>query len=149
MASPPVCAPLAESRRARVRRLVRMHLLLAAALLLYTFVIGRCPIRWLTGVPCPGLRDDPRPHPCGASGLRRRVLLSSALVRRPARRAVPRPPGRLASAGGKRARQILVILLGAAFLAVYLYRLFWQPDPAIRVDFGASAVGRLFARLTA
>lgn len=38
MASPPVCAPLAESRRARVRRLVRMHLLLAAALLLYTFV---------------------------------------------------------------------------------------------------------------
>lgn len=54
MASPPVCAPLAESRRARVRRLVRMHLLLAAALLLYTFVIGRCPIRWLTGVPCPG-----------------------------------------------------------------------------------------------
>ena len=33
MASPPVCAPLAESRRARVRRLVRMHLLLAAALL--------------------------------------------------------------------------------------------------------------------
>ena len=54
MASPPVCAPLAESRRARVRRLVRMHLLLAAALLLYTFVIGRCPILWLTGVPCPG-----------------------------------------------------------------------------------------------
>ena len=51
--------------------------------------------------------------------------------------------------GGKRARQILVILLGAAFLAVYLYRLFWQPDPAIRVDFGASAVARLFARLTA
>ena len=32
MASPPVCAPLAESRRARVCRLVRMHLLLAAAL---------------------------------------------------------------------------------------------------------------------
>ena len=39
--------------------------------------------------------------------------------------------------------------LGAAFLAVYLYRLFWQPDPAIRVGFGASAVARLFARLTA
>ena len=46
-------------------------------------------------------------------------------------------------------RAVMVILLGAAFLAVYLYRLFWQPDPAIRVDFGASAVARLFARLTA
>lgn len=76
--------PFGREPAARVRRLVRMHLLLAAALFLYTFVIGRCPIRWLTGVPCPGLRDDPRPHPRGASGLRRRVLLSSALVRRPA-----------------------------------------------------------------
>lgn len=85
---------------------------------------------------------------CGWTSPARFIITRSGSPSRPPCCTSPtRTPGRLP--GGKRARQILVILLGAAFLAVYLYRLFWQPDPAIRVDFGASAVARLFARLTA
>ena len=137
-------APPLEGRRARIRRLVRLHLLLIAALLVYTFVIGRCPVFWLTGVPCPG---------CGMT----RALLHAARLDfigafyyHPLWFAVP--PALLYLAhqdawrlpGGKRTRQILIALLGAAFLAVYLYRLFWQANPAVRVDFGGSALARLF-----
>lgn len=146
---PPDRAPGLPEGSARARRILGQHLVLAAVLAVYVFVIGRCPVYWLTGIPCPG---------CGMTRAFEALLhldIAGAFYYHPLFWAVPPAVLYLAHQtawhlpGGKWARRILLGSLGAAFFLTYLVRLFWMPDSPIAVQFGQSALYRLWQALSA
>lgn len=139
--------PPARSRTDGMR-ILRWHLLLLLFLAGYIFVFGRCPIRWLFGIPCPG---------CGLT----RACLSALQLDFPAAFTyhplfwLILPAGfilihqqPLGLPGGKRLRLALCILLAVSFTGFYLYRLFWEHNPLFAVDFKSGALYRLFSFIT-
>ena len=127
----------------RTRRILRQHLVLLLILVLY-LLIGRCPVMWLFGVPCPG---------CGltrACLAALRLDFSAAfgfhplfwLILPALFYLIHRRP--LGLPGGRRFQRGLTILLALAFGGFYLYRLFWEQNPAFAVHFENGALFRLF-----
>lgn len=117
------------------------HLLVFGGLAVYGLLFG-CLFRWLFGVSCPG---------CGltrATLAALRLDFQAAFHYHPLfwlatpfwlyvvhRRAWGLP-------GSPKADRWLAVLVGVAFLGVYLIRLIWFPDEVVYVDFEQSALYR-------
>lgn len=128
------------------RRFLRIHLPLAAVLLIYMLVIG-CPFYRLCGIPCPG---------CGLSRAHLaafRLDFAQALYFHPLfwtilptavyyahRRVCGWPQSR-------RFDRVFLAALAGAFLVVYVYRLVFDPSAAIAIDWDGSLLGRAVAAL--
>ncbi len=133
-----------EKPRGRLFRFLRIHLPFLAVGILWLFIVRGCPVDWLFGVPCPGCGMT-RAFQCAL-----RLDFAGAFYYHPLFFIVP--PAVLYFAhrsawklpGGRRTCTILLLVLAAAFLGVYFYRLFWQPDAAIGIHFTDSAIYRLF-----
>lgn len=139
----------ADSGRERVMRIVKQHVCLAACLAAYVCILRRCPILWLTGVPCPG---------CGmtrACGALLHLDIAGAFYYHPLFWLVPPAALYLAHQsawhlpGGPRARRVVLVGVIVSFVGVYLYRLFCMPDSPIAVEWERSALYRLWQFLCA
>jgi hypothetical protein len=142
----PMRAPAAPrlENKARVRRILKTHLAMAAGVAAYLLLVRACPVQWLFGVPCPG---------CGMTRAHLALLrldFADALYYHPL--VFVTLPALLYLAhqdawklpGGRRARRILLAALCAAFLGVYLVRLFLLPDSPLQIDWENAALHRLF-----
>lgn len=146
---PPGYGPALLKGSAWALGVLRQHLVLAVVLVVYVFVVGRCPVYWLTGIPCPG---------CGMTRAFEALLhldIAGAFYYHPLFWTVPPAVLYLAHQtawhlpGGKWARRILLGSLGAAFFLTYLVRLFWMTDSPVFVQFEQSALYRLWKVLFA
>ena len=125
---------------------VATALVLAAyVLLLHIFGI-HCPIRYLTGISCPG---------CGMTRACLslvRLDVTAALVYHPLVFLVP--PAAVAlfvlhRRGKRRALRILLYVLIAAFVAVYLWRMLWERGDIVVFAPERSLPARIIARFGA
>lgn len=141
MRSPAALSP--ADRRGRVFQILRTHLAMAAGVLAYLLLVRVCPVQWLFGVPCPG---------CGMTRAHLALLrldFAQAWYYHPL--VFVTLPAVLYLAhqdawnlpGGRRARRILLAALCAAFLGVYLVRLFLLPDSPLEIDWENAALHRL------
>ncbi len=138
----PAAKPLSSTEA--VKRILWQHIVFLGPVALYVLLIPRCPILWFFGIPCPGCGLT-RAHLLALQGEWAAALhmhpvffLVIPLVLYLAHQKAWHLPGE------RKTRYGLLIGAAIAFVAAYVYRLCFQPDPGIRIEWEQSVLYRVF-----